>query len=129
VAESEGCVLRSFDDYDGQAEALRVAVRCSKAQNVVVTAIMRDRLLDAAAVAVPADGQAVVYLASSDPAFAKARGVARVTVFDEALTPLAERVVFQNRRAGLQVKIEADQPGYTPREQAALKVTTTDAAG
>lgn len=129
VAESEGCVLRSFDDYDGQAEALRVAVRCSKAQNVVVTAIMRDRLLDAAAVAVPADGQAVVYLASSDPAFAKARGVARVTVFDEALTPVAERVVFQNRRAGLQVKIEADQPGYTPREQAALKVTTTDAAG
>ena len=129
IAESEGCVLRSFDDFDGQEAALRVAVRCSAARNVVVTAMMRDRLIDSAAVAVPADGAAVVHLASGDAALDRAQGVARVTVFDEALAPLAERVVFRNRRAGLQVKIEADQPGYTPREQAALKITTTGPDG
>lgn len=128
IAEESGCVLRSFDDFDGQAEALRVAVRCSAAKQVIVTAMLRDQLIDAAAVQVAEGEPAIVYLKKGD-ALDRAQGVARVTVFDEALMPLAERVVFRNRRAGLKVEIEADQDGYTPREQAALKVTTTNDKG
>ncbi len=129
VAEEKGCVLRTFDDLDGQAEALRAAVRCDSPRTVIVTGMLRDRLIDAAAVAVPVDAPAVVYLKSEEAGLNAARGVARVTVFDEALKPLAERVVMRNRRAGLQVKIAPSADRYVPRAQAALEVTTTGPDG
>ncbi len=129
VAEKAGCVLRSFDDLDGQADALRVAVRCSEAQKAVVVAVQQDKLIDAAALEAGPDAPAVVYLKTDDAALQGARGVARVTVFDADLNPTAERIVFRNRRNGLNVKITPDQEAYVPREQVALKVQTTDAAG
>ncbi len=129
VPAEKGCVLRTFDDVDGQAEALAVAVRCAEAHKVVVTALQHDALLDAAAVEVGIDAPAIVYLKNADAAKQGAEGVARVTVFDASLSPVAERVVFRNRRNGLQVKVTPDQAAYVPREQVALSVTTTDAAG
>ncbi len=125
VAEDDGCVLRTFDDLDGQADALRLAVRCASPRTVIVTGMLRDRLLDAAAVAVPDSGPAIVHLKPQDEGLGKARGVARVTVFDETLEPMAERVVMRNRRAGLQVKVEPSAERYVPRAQAALEITTT----
>jgi hypothetical protein len=129
MAAAEGCSLRSFDDFDGQEAALRVAVRCSSPRKVVVAGVLRENLLDAAAVDVPANGPAIVHLKSADAALAKAQGIARVTLFDEKLVPLAERLVYRNRRQSLQVKIKPDQESYTPREQVALKIETTDAEG
>ena len=129
LAEPEGCVLRSFDDLDGQEPALRVGVQCTKAQTVTVVGMLRERLIDAAAVEVPEDGQAVVYLRPEDEALARAQGAARVTVFDADLVPLAERLVYRNRRSRLGVKVEPDKEGYSPRDQVVLSVTTTDLAG
>lgn len=129
LAEEKGCVLRSYDDLDGQETALRVAVRCTEKQNVVVTAVLRENVLDTAAVAAGPDAPAVVWLTPKDEALARARGVARVTVFDADLAPVAERIVFRNRRNGLRVKLEPDQQSYVPREQVALKVTTTGEDG
>ncbi|MCA9540547.1 MAG: hypothetical protein KC620_16720, partial [Myxococcales bacterium] len=129
VAEEKGCVLRAFDDLDGLETALRVSVRCSEAREVVVLAVQNEQRLDAAAVAVPDGAPAIVYLQSGDAARDRAMGIARVTVLDPDLNPLAERLVFRNRRRGLQVAIAPDQADYVPREQVALKVTTTDADG
>ncbi|MCA9545276.1 MAG: hypothetical protein KC613_12820, partial [Myxococcales bacterium] len=129
LPKAEGCVLQHFDDPDGQVPELRVAVRCTAPQTVYVMATVREQLFDSAAVAVPADGAAVVYLKAKDAALAQARGIARVTVFDAKRDPVAERLVFRNRRAGLQVKITPDQAGYVPREQVALTVETTTAGG
>jgi len=125
LAEQSGCVLRTFDDLDGQAEALRVSVKCSGKRKVIVAAVQRDRLIDAAAVEAPA----VVYLRSDDATLDRAIGVARVTVFDVDLTPLAERVVFRNRRNRLAVKLEPNEATYTPRQQVAIQVTTTTPSG
>jgi hypothetical protein len=131
VALEEGCALRTYDDVDGQIEALRVAVRCTDARKVVVTAMLRENLLDAAALDVPAGEAAVAHLKpeGDQAALARAMGIARVTVFDEALSPLAERLVFRNRRARLQVGVKPNKPGYTPREQVSLTVRTKDPAG
>lgn len=129
VALESGCTLRSYDDLDGSLPELRVAVRCSEAKKVVVVAMVRERLLDEAYVDVPANEAAVVYLKSADEALAKAQGVARVTVFDENKQPLAERLVYRNRRNRLNVELTADKPEYSPREQVALSVKTTDAQG
>ncbi len=124
-----GCVMRTFDDVDGQAKALRVGVRCDAARNVIVAGVLRENLLDAAAVAVPAGGQAVVHLTPKDEALTRAQGAARVTVFDDKLSPLAERIVFRGRRNVLNVTVEPDEPSYSPREQVALTIRTTGAAG
>ena len=129
LALEDGCTLRTFDDFDSQDAALRVAVRCASPRKVVVVGMLRDNLLDAAAVNVSANEPAIVHLKPADPALAKAQGATRVTLFDEKLVPLAERLVYRNRRQSLQVKISPDQTSYMPREQVALKIETTDADG
>jgi outer membrane protein OmpA-like peptidoglycan-associated protein len=126
-ARGEGCVLRSYDDLDGQLPTLRVGVRCSRPRTVTVSAVQRQLALDAARVAVPAGGEAVVYLrargARAD--LARAQGVARVTVFGEHLEPLAERLVYRNRRQSLRIAIQQDRPSYGPRDTVQLTVRTT----
>ncbi len=131
LAEDQGCVLRSYDDVDGQEAALRVSVLCSQAQTVVVAATVRENVLDSASVRAGAgpDAPGVVWLKSKDAALNKAAGVARVTLFDANLTPLAERLVFRNRRTQLQVKVETARKSYAPRGQVALNITTRDAQG
>jgi len=129
LANEDGCVLNSYDDLDGQLEELRVAVRCTKAQTVVAAATLRENLIDAASLEVKEGAEAVAYLKSDDAALNKAQGVARVTLFDSALQPLAERLIYRNRRNALQVEVKPHKDGYSPRDQVSLTVTTKDANG
>lgn len=129
AARAEGCTLMHFDDVDGQEEALRVAVRCSEAQPVYVVASVRDHLFDKAAVKVPEGAPAIVYLKNDRPDLAQAMGTARITVLDLEQNPRAERLIFRNRRRGLQVQVEPSRASYTPREEVTLKITTRNAAG
>lgn len=132
LAMKEGCILRTYDDFDGQAEALRVGVRCTEARTVGVVGVLRDHVIDQAFVEVPVGGEAVVHLASKEDAVNKAQGVARVTLFSEDAEPLAERIFFKNRRARLNVAIEPDadaEAGYGPRDKVTLKVRTTTPDG
>ena len=129
AVKSEGCVLRSFDDLDGQLSELRVAVTCSTDKTVLLTAVVRENHFDTALLGVKAGKAHVVYLRAKDKAIARAQGTARVTLFDENKNPLAERVVFRNRRNGLVVKVQPDAEGYSPREQVALTVRTEDSEG
>ncbi|MCK6550066.1 hypothetical protein L6R52_29800 [Myxococcota bacterium] len=128
LAQEEGCVLRSYDDLDGRLPELRVSVRCSDAKRVFVAAVQREVLLDAAGVDVRAGEPAVVHLVPKDGQ-ARREGVARVTVFDERLEPIAERIVYRNRRSGLRVELTPDKASYVPRERVTLAVRTVDAQG
>jgi hypothetical protein len=129
LAQREGCVMRTLDDVDGELTALRVGVRCSTPRRLVVQGMMRERVLDTAAVAVADGAEALVALDAQDEALKRSEGVARVTVFDEELNPLLERLFFRNRRQGLQVKVEAHRKSYSPRDQVTLAVITTDGSG
>ena len=106
--QEQGCVIRSIDDLDGQQTATRVSVRCTDKRKVVVAATMRENLLDVAAV--EADREpATVYLeprGQGSEALGRTQGAVRVTVFDEAYQPLAERLVYRQRRARLQVQVD-----------------------
>lgn len=132
LAEAKGCVMRTYDDFDGQEKALRVSVRCTERQLVTVAATMRENVLDVGTIEAGDDTPGVIHLAVADTALghvARAAGVARITVFDQNLDPLAERLVFRNRRARLQVVAELDKKTYSPRGQVALAITTRDASG
>jgi len=127
----QGCVLRSIDDLDGQLTATRVSVRCTEKRKVVVAATLRENLVDVAAV--EADREpATVYLeprGQGSEALGRAQGAVRVTVFDEAYLPLAERLVYRQRRSRLQVQVEPQKKSFVPREKVTLDVTTRDTLG
>jgi hypothetical protein len=124
-----GCVLRSYDDLDGMERALRLAVRCTQTQKVTAVAVLRENVLDTATVEIPSDEPAVVYLAPRKDELAFAQGIARVTVFDANRNPIAERLVYRNRRRLLGVKVTAQKKAYTPRAQVTLDIVTTDPPG
>ncbi len=129
AAKARGCVMRSFDDLDGSLEYLRVAVRCTEKQPVSVQAVIRENLIDGATVAAGPDKPAVAYLQSGDPAIDRAMGIARVTAFDADMQPLAERLVFRNRRHRLNVEVTPDSDSVQPRDQVTLNIATTDPMG
>lgn len=127
-----GCTLRSFDDLDGQEGSTRVSVRCTEPRKLTVAATMREQLLDLASVEVKKDVPAVVYLSprgQGSEVLGRAQGAARVTVFDENNTPLAERLIYRNRRARLDVKVTPSKKSFVPREQVQLDILTTDGKG
>ncbi|MFZ6871774.1 MG2 domain-containing protein [Undibacterium sp. Di27W] len=129
LAEEAGCVMRSYDDLDGQEKALRVAVQCSTTQQVVVAATVREKLLDAGSIEAGPARPAVIYLKAKDPATTATAGIARVTLFNQNLNPLAERLVFRNRRNRLEIKVEQDKKAYVPRGEVALNISTRDSSG
>ncbi|MDP1978343.1 MG2 domain-containing protein [Undibacterium sp.] len=129
LAEETGCVMRSYDDLDGQEKALRVAVQCSTTQKIVVAATVRDKLFDAGTMEAGPAKPAVMYLQAKDPVTTSTAGIARVTLFSQNLDPLAERLVFRNRRNRLEIKVEQDKKTYVPRGEVALSISTRDASG
>ncbi len=58
-----------------------------------------------------------------------AQGVARVTLFDAKLRPLAERLVYRNRNNRLRVSIKTHRKAYQPRSKVSITAKTTDAKG
>ncbi|MBU1896448.1 hypothetical protein KKB55_01600 [Myxococcota bacterium] len=122
---ADGCVLRAYDDLDGQLTPMRISLRCTTPQVVYLVAAQREEVIDLATVEVKAGAEAVVYLDDKG----QRMGVTRVTAMDLALNPLAERVIFRHRRAQLQISITPDQPRYTPRAPVALKIETKTPSG
>lgn len=120
-----GCSMQALDDPGSSAADVRVAVWCSQPQIVVATAVMRDRRLGDVEAEVAAGAPTVVAF----PMPPGAQGAVRVTVFDEEVTPVAERLVYRGRGQDMRVTVKAERPGYTPRERVTMTVETTDLRG
>ncbi|WP_281336178.1 hypothetical protein [Flavobacterium eburneipallidum] len=57
------------------------------------------------------------------------QGIAEVTLFNQNLEPVAERLVYVNQEQKLFIKTELNQTGYTLRDKASLKIKVTDSNG
>ncbi len=123
-AADGGCSLQAVDDFTSQRADVRVAVWCTEPRTVVATAVLRERRLATAAAAVDR-GATVLAL----PVPAGAQGAVRVTLFDDGLRPLAERLVYRNRHADLKVTITPDRKSYQPRQGVTLAIETRGADG
>ncbi|MFK7927895.1 MAG: MG2 domain-containing protein [Myxococcota bacterium] len=128
AAAEEGCTLRSFDDINSQDKRIRVGVRCTTDQPIVVTGVLREQTIDAAAVKARAGKEAVVYLSPSE-SLSDQQGALRVTAFNSDLQPMAERLVYRNHGKSLNINITTDQLTYGPRDEVIVDVTTTDPSG
>ncbi|ACY15669.1 MG2 domain-containing protein [Haliangium ochraceum] len=124
-ARPDGCSLMAVDDPEGQRDEVRVAAWCSSPRTAVVTGILREKRLADVAVEVGAEAPTVVAI----PVPPGAQGAMRVTLFDEHLKPVAERLVYTGRGRDMQVSISTDRPSYAPRDRVALTVTTRDLRG
>jgi outer membrane protein OmpA-like peptidoglycan-associated protein len=123
-----GCVLRTYDDLDGQLAVLRVGVRCRIPQSVTVVAVQREQFFGAARVAAQPGKETVVYLRAKGD-LGRTQGIARVSVFGDRLEPLAERLVYRNRRQRLRIAVKPDRASYGPRDTVQLTVRTTGPTG
>jgi len=125
AARPDGCVLRSVPQRG--AETLRVAAICKARRRVQVEATLRENQLAGGALDVEAGKPALIEL----PVASSAQGAVRVTLFSDgpAPQPLAERLVYHGRGAGLKVTLTPDRKAYAPREPVKLHVHTTDAKG
>ena len=128
-AADRGCVLRHHDDLDGALQAVRVSVACTDDREVVVLATQHEQTIDYAAVAVRQQTPTTVHLRSRLPSLSGAQGVARVTVLDDELQPLAERLVYRNRGRRLGVTLTPDRRQYAPGDEVTLDIHTTGPDG
>jgi hypothetical protein len=125
AAKAAGCTLTALDDPNGQRDDLRVGIRCTAPRTVVTTATLRERRLGDASYAV-APGVPTV---ASFPVPADAQGAVRVTLFDDALAPLAERLIYRGRGRDLTVRVTSDRARYAPRDPVSLTIEARDLAG
>ena len=124
AAVDQGCVMQAVDDFAAEHDDVRVGVWCSDQRSVVVTGVLREKRLTDLAVEVGREPTVVAV-----PVPRGSQGAVRVTLFDDELQPLAERLVYHGRGNDLKVSITSDKAGYTPREQVTLTVATSDLAG
>jgi hypothetical protein len=125
AARPSGCTLRSVDDFRSADAAMKVVVHCSTSQKVLLTAVLRERLMAKVEAQVSPGAGAEVAI----PLPRGTVGAVRLTLFDTTEAPLCERLVYRGLGADLHVSVTADRPSYSPREKVALTVKTTDAEG
>jgi hypothetical protein len=125
AARASGCTLRSVDDYRSVDAAMKVVVHCTTPQRVLATAVLRERLIARAEAQVSPGAATELSIALPKGTV----GAVRLTLFDQAEAPLAERLVYRGLGADLHVSVTPDRASYSPREKVALTVKTTDADG
>lgn len=125
ASHSEGCTMIAVDDPDNQRDDVRVGVWCSEPQTVIATAVLREKRLGEIAVEARPQAPTVVSL----PVPIGAQGAIRVTLMNDDLQALAERLVYRGRGQDLNISIESDRASYSPRDSVVLTVQTTDLAG
>ena len=69
------------------------------------------------------DGVSWYHAGQGGEALGRTQRAVRVTVFDEAYQPLAERLVYRQRRARLlQVQVDPIKKSFVPRERSRLDI-------
>ncbi len=125
AAKASGCTLQAVDDFVSARPEVRVAVWCSAPQNIVTSAVLRERRVSTVATAVRHGEPTVIAL----PVPAGTQGAVRVTVFDQKVAPQAERLVYRNRGKDLKIAIKPDRTTYNPRDKVSLAIEATGPDG
>jgi hypothetical protein len=125
AARDAGCSLMAIDDAEGKRDDVRAAVWCTEDRTVAATAVLREKRLGDVSAKIAAGKPTVIAI----PVPAGAQGAVRLTLFDDALNPLAERLIYRGRGHDLAISITPGRPTYAPRDQVELTVATRDLAG
>jgi hypothetical protein len=125
AAKASGCTMHTLDDFTGADAEVKVKVQCTEAQDVLATAVLRESLVSRTSARTFAGAGTVLSL----PVDRGATGAVRVTLFDLAHHPLAERLVYRGLGSEMRISVKADKASYAPRDKVTLTVETRDAKG
>ncbi len=123
----DGVILTAPDGLVAAGQPIRVTVRSTKPQNLMVGAYCRGRLLDSVHLE-KGQTEAVLNPTSGDG------GVCRVTVFEESpananrreLKPVAERLIYRQPVERLKVALRTDRDSYVPGQSVKMSVEALD---
>ncbi len=125
VAKSEGFTLRALRSrYDSDAP-VEVALASTKDTIATIGLYVRERELDVRAVKLRAGRQVALALTPKGTA----AGVLRVTVFDDAGSPAAERLVFREPARPVKIEINPDVASTVPGGRVTVNVRSIDKYG
>ncbi|MDA1194057.1 MAG: A-macroglobulin complement component [Planctomycetota bacterium] len=125
AVRAEGYALRAIDEVYTAGRPVRVVVGASVDGAATVGLFLRERELALETVSLKAGQPVVVTLAPTEAA----AGVLRVTVFDAAGQPHAERLVYRKPHAGLDITVTPEAPDGVPGGRLRFTVVTKDARG
>ncbi|MBL4635388.1 MAG: hypothetical protein JKY56_16125, partial [Kofleriaceae bacterium] len=123
-AKAAGCTMQSLDAYESSND-VRVGVWCSESRTLISSAILREKSLGDYSFDIKA-GKANVL---SFPVPVGSQGAVRVTLFDDEITPIAERLVYRGLGKNLDISVSSDRSSYSPRDKVELMVRARDLAG
>lgn len=122
VVQSSGYTLR-LDDADGR---LTVTVHSKGTRDSYLYLFTHARQIIANAQAQPLrNGEAVFHLNKND----LPEGVAQITLFNEALQPVCERLYFTWPRKELRIAVSTNQRTYSPRRKVTVSIESMFNAG
>jgi hypothetical protein len=122
--------LHTVKDLYSKGEPLEVEVALAEYQSSVrVVVNQRDLTVADRTLPLPDESYVGEWLPVTLSLPESANGVLRVTVFDHAGVPRAERLVFREVSEQLKIELELDRERYTPGGTVSLKVRTTDSNG
>jgi len=124
TAKEEGCSLQALDNYEG-SEEIKVGVWCTQSQTLISSAVLREKRLGDYSFAIES-GKANVL---SFPVPLGSQGAVRVTLFDDKLSPMAERLIYRGLGKNLKISVSSDRDFYAPRDQVELSVRAEDLSG
>ena len=113
-----------MDDYASAATEIKAKIRCTSAEKVIATAVLRERLLTRVSAEASPDKPLEISLPVDG-----AHGAVRVTLWSGDQRPLAERLVYRGLGRDLHVTLTPDRSSYVPRDKVTLTVKATDASG
>lgn len=124
ASSSQPLALQVLDDFRSKHPKLRLKIASRRPQSITITALQYDSLIAQKAFVLQ-EGEQYVEL----PLKWQARGVIKVTVWDDQQRPVAERLIFRHKERGLKIDIRTDKKKYVPLSNVTLTVQITDQQG
>lgn len=103
---------------------LYASINTTAADDITLTAAMREHVYYTTTATLHRGAQLIRIDTADFPT-----GIVVFTLRNSSRLKVAERVIFMNKRSGLQVKISTDKTSYQPREKVQMTITTKNADG
>ncbi|MFO0939762.1 MAG: alpha-2-macroglobulin family protein [Pirellulales bacterium] len=124
--KAQGATLRSLKETYAKGEPIPIEVRTTLDAGYV-TLSKRERVLQRIDVEKKSTGNSQVL--SFDKIDSSADGVLIATIWKDAQTPIAERLVFREPSKAVRIEIQPEKSKLTPGGKTKVKVITTDENG
>ena len=125
AVKESGVVISSLSDITAREKDIKVRVAATSEGSYLVALSQRGKEFAVKPITLQANQANDVTL----PVPKSVDGVVVATVYDDRMTPMAERLLFRQPQHKINVQLAPDRSDYVPGDKVTLRVRTTDEAG